>query len=290
MKKQLQTQFLTRQYMLAKDFEIYYYKDLVPTKVALHAHDYYEFYFFIEGDVSIQIGQTLYPVTYGDMMLIPPHVRHRPCFHDTNVPYRRFVFWISQEYCKHLAELSPDYMYLFEYVSAGKNYLFHCDRISFNAVQSRILGLIEEMRSNRFGKNAQITLSVNDLILHLNRMVHERLEPVAQPDISLYQNLCNYINEHLDENLSLDNLAAEFFLSKYHIAHIFKEHTGLSVHQYITKKRLALCREALLGNSSITDACHSCGFSDYSAFYRAFKKEYGISPKDWLRSFPELPL
>lgn len=289
MKKKLQTQFSSRQYMLAKDFEIYYYSDPVPSEVALHAHDYYEFYFFLEGDVSIQAGKTLYPVTHGDIMLIPPHVRHRPCFHDLHVPYRRFVFWISQEYCRQLAGFSPDYIFLFNYAVQKGNFLFHCDRVSFNAVQSRILALIEEMRADRFGKDAQISLCVNDLILHLNRMVHEQLFPTQQPDTSLYQNLCRYIQEHLEENLSLEKLSAEFFLSKYHIAHIFKEYTGLSVHQYITKKRLALCREALSCNSNITDVCHSCGFSDYSAFYRAFKKEYGISPKEWLKSFPELP-
>ena len=53
------------------------------------------------------------------------------------------------------------------------------------------------------------------------------------------------------------------------------------IHQYITKKRLALCREAILGQMSITEAYQTFGFGDYSSFYRAFKKEYGISPKDF---------
>ncbi len=281
MKKQLQTEFSDRQYMLAKDFEIYYYSDQAPMEVPLHAHDYYEFYFFMEGEISIQIDKTRYPVTYGDIMLIPPHIRHRPLIHGTNIPYRRFVFWISREYCDHLRELSADYVYLMEYVLKNKNYLFHCDKIAFNAVQSRILRLIEEMRSERFGKNALITLCVNELILHLNRMAYEKLHANVPLDESLYQNLCRFIEEHIEEDLSLERLSAEFFVSKYHIAHIFKDNIGLSVHQYITKKRLTLCREAIIANTGITDACQSFGFGDYSSFYRAFKKEYGMSPKEW---------
>ena len=79
----------------------------------------------------------------------------------------------------------------------------------------------------------------------------------------------------------MDTLAKKFFVSKYHIAHVFKENIGLSIHQYITKKRLDLCQEAISGGMSIKDAYHQYGFGDYSSFFRAFKKEYGISPKDY---------
>ncbi|MCI7812807.1 MAG: AraC family transcriptional regulator [Lachnospiraceae bacterium] len=282
MKKNLQTAFHTRQYMLSKDFEIYYYDDRNLKKVDLHTHDYYEFYFFLEGDVSIQIGKKEYPFQFGDIMLVPPHVPHRPIIHSVETPYRRFVFWISQEYCNHLLELSSDYVYLMQYVQVSKTYVFHNDRITFNAIQSRILRLLEEMHSDHFGRKPQISLYVNDLILYMNRLIHQRNNPKSQSEEgSLYFRLLEYIEEHLDEDLSLEKLALEFYVSKYHIAHVFKEHLGMSIHQYITKKRLALCHEAILGNMSITEAYRTFGFGDYSSFYRAFKKEYGISPKDF---------
>ena len=122
------------------------------------------------------------------------------------------------------------------HVQATHTYLYHNDRVSFNAVQPKALRLIEEMQSDKFGKEAQIPLSVNDLILHLNRMIYERLHPARQHEgLALYQNISQYIEEHLNEDLSLDRLAREFYVSKYHIAHIFKDSIGISVHQYITK-------------------------------------------------------
>ncbi len=282
MKKKLQTTFQARQYMLSRDFELYFYDDRSLSKVEAHSHDYYEFYFFMEGDVSMQIGRNTYPVRYGDAMLIPPHIPHRAIIHSQNVPYRRFVFWISKEFCETLRQTSPYYVYAIDYVKKNKHYFCHLDQIAFNSLQSKMMRLLEEMQSERFGKDLQITLYVDDFMLTINRLIHDMLEPKEHAsDASLYTNLMDYIEEHLDEELSLERLADEFYVSKYHIAHVFKDNIGLSIHQYITKKRLSKCQEAIRANMNITEIYHTYGFGDYSSFYRAFKKEYGISPKEY---------
>lgn len=282
MKKKLQSTFESRQYMLSRDFELYYYDDKDLAKVESHSHNYFEFYFFIEGDVSMQIGKQTYRVRSGDMMLIPPHVPHRLIIHSPKTPYRRFVFWISKEFYEHLSQLSSAYMYLIEYVDAHKDYLFQMDPVSFNTLQSKMIRLLEEMHAERFGKDEQIALYISDFILHINRLVYEKNEPKNQPlNTSLYSNLVEYIEQHLDEDLTLERLADEFYVSKYHIAHVFKENVGLSIHQYITKKRLSLCQEAIRAKMNISEVYHAYGFGDYSSFYRAFKKEFGISPKEF---------
>lgn len=282
MKQNLQSTFNPRQYMLSRDFEIYYYNDINPNKVDYHTHDYYEFYFFLEGAVSIQIEQEIYPLRFGDIMLIPPGTAHRLVIHDRNVRYRRFVFWISLAYCESLGASSSDYTYLMRKATDDKIHIFHNDRISFNMIQTKIIRLLEEIHSERFGKKVQIPLCVNDLVLHVNRIIYEQDFPESRSgESSLYEKLLAYIEEHIDEELSLDELAETFYVSKYHIAHIFKENLGMSIHQYIMKKRLSLCSEALLSNESISGVYSSFGFGDYSSFYRAFKKEYGISPKEF---------
>ena len=273
MRKKLQSTFQVRQNMVSRDFELFYYDDRYLSKIDAHTHNYYEFYFFVEGNISMQVGKDTYPIQFGDAMLIPPNMPHRAIIHNPEVPYRRFVFWISKEYYEHLAEISPCFTYAIDYASKNKQYVCHLDQISLNSLQSKMLRLLEEM---------QIELYVEDFMLSINRLVYDILEPKqVTSDASLYTKLVEYIEEHLEEELSLEKLSEEFYVSKNHIAHAFKDYIGLSIHQFITKKRLALCQEAIRANMNITDVYHMYGFGDYSSFYRAFKKEYGISPKEY---------
>ena len=282
MKKNLKTQFLTRQYMLSKDYELYYYSDSHMADVDSHTHDYYEFYFFLEGAVSYLIEKQLYSLKAGDVVAIPPGIHHKAVIHNFEKPYRRFVLWISIDYYERIRQMSEDYFYIIRLAREKKQYVFPNDAVAFSSIQSRIFHLIEEIHWDRFGKEEKIFIGICDLFLHLSRLVYENNHPrKLKEDQNLYENIIQYIDTQLDQDLSLERLAGKFYASKYHIAHIFKENTGISIHQYIMKKRLAACQDAILSNISITKAYLMFGFKDYSSFYRAFKKEYGISPKEF---------
>ena len=281
MKKKLQTAFTTRQYMLSRDFEIYYYNEKYTSKIEMHTHNYYEFYFFIEGDVQIQIENEIYPLKCGDMVIIPPGRRHRAVVEQSNCPYRRFVFWVSREYAGNLMEQSAEYGYLMQQAQVQGKLIYSHDVVEFNTIQYKIFQLIEETQMERYGREARIPLLVSDLILHLNREIYEKEHPVKIKEENLYQNLIYYIEEHLEEELSLEKLAGAFFVSRYYVAHVFKEQAGISVHQYILKKRMQASREAILGGENISQVYERFGFRDYSSFYRAFRREYGMSPKEY---------
>ncbi len=130
-------------------------------------------------------------------------------------------------------------------------------------------------RLDSYAKEQPVCLTVLnsvivELLYNLNRQVkksnnlnykHEKIK-----------NILTYINSNLSEDLSLEDIAAKFFLTKQHLCKIFKENTGFSVNKYISYKRVVVVRELYLKGMSLSQACSEAGFNDYSAFYRAYSK------------------
>ena len=281
MKGNLRSAFNTRQNMQSKDFEAFYYSDLNFQTLPAHTHDYYEFYLFLEGDLDLEISGHARPLHPGDMALVPPGVSHHALMHSSDRPYRRFVLWVSQEYVARLLKESPDYVFLMQRAATSSRCYYHFHEAEFSSIQSRLIRLLEEFHSNRYGRNAAVYLALNDLLLYMNRIIYEREHPVVSGSGDLMQEITLFIDEHLTEDLSLDVLANHVCLSKYYIAHYFKDSLGISIHQYITKKRLQSCSEAIAAGSDITRTFDEYGFRDYSSFYRMFRKEYGMSPREY---------
>ncbi len=282
MKKELSTGFNERQYMNSGEFEVFFYNDIDLDHVTDHSHPYYEIYFFLSGDVTYDIEGQKYELQYGDYLMIPPEVRHHPVFHSRGRDYRRFVLWISRPYYESMLEKSPDFGYSFQYVERERQYRFRTDFITFQDIQGRLLDMIEECRGTRAFHELNAHLMVHSFLLQINRITYDMLHmvPAAYENV-LYLNVCDYINNHLDEDLSLDKLASFFYVSKFHISHVFKENMGISLHQYILKKRLQASKNGILSGIPFNELFHQYGFTDYTSFYRAFKKEFGLSPKEF---------
>ena len=122
-------------------------------------------------------------------------------------------------------------------------------------------------------------------MVQLNRMIRksEGQELSQQQFSPLVQKALHYISEHISQNLSLEEIAGACFVSKYYLAHAFGKEMGISVYRYIMLRRLLLSRQMLLAGEPAGQVSAACGFSDYTSFYRAFRAEYGISPRDFAK-------
>ena len=88
----------------------------------------------------------------------------------------------------------------------------------------------------------------------------------------------SYVNRNLTSPLSLDALAREFYVSKYHLCRSFRRQVGASIFEYIATKRHALAESYLEGGMSAAEVAERVGYTDYSAFYRSYVKRAGHSP------------
>ena len=94
--------------------------------------------------------------------------------------------------------------------------------------------------------------------------------------------ILEYIDANFMNHISLEMLEDEFFLSKSYISRVFKRHTGVSIIEHLQIKRIFEAQKLLVeADTSVTDICFKCGFSNIQHFYRCFKKVTGLNPGTW---------
>ncbi|MEA1915469.1 MAG: AraC family transcriptional regulator [Campylobacterota bacterium] len=99
----------------------------------------------------------------------------------------------------------------------------------------------------------------------------------------LSNNLMNYINNHIDTDINIDQIAVDYDVSKFHLHRIFKEQMGMNIYETIKSIRLQKASNLLITNrySTITEIANMCGYSSQTSFIRAFKARFDQTPKYW---------
>ena len=116
-------------------------------------------------------------------------------------------------------------------------------------------------------------------MVHLNRAAFKnRLEFLDTENHSKVAEILQYINDNLTEDLSIGHIADTFFISKYYMMRQFKQETGYTLGNYISRKRLLLAKELILSGAAPAQACFDCGYRDYSTFSRAYRRLFSESP------------
>ncbi len=274
--------FDTRQNMHRPHFEVFHYREPKTNGVEVHHHDFYEVYFLLVGDVSYWVEGQTYHIEPGDLLLINPMVLHRPVIAADSSVYERIVLWINKNYLEHFAEDGVCLTHCFE--NETENYI-NLLRPSTATQKAELTGRLGELVRESYGNDYGSTLYAESIFLQfmieLNRMAKKsspKLKEEKDTSALASQTLA-YINEHYCEELSLEGLAQMFFVSKYHLSHEFSKSVGTGVYRYIMLKRLTIAKQFLSEGMPPGEACIRSGFKDYTTFFRAFKAEYGISPK-----------
>lgn len=253
--------------------------------VALHSHTYVEILFcHSAAGVEYLVGPDRYKLQKGDIVLIPPGVSHRPIFPEQlSEPYVRDVLWINTDFLKSLEDAFPpsavaDRNRTTLIRTAGTNWAFLGDL--FQA------GVQEEERKKK-GWEAIVMGNTLKILAYLDRAYDERgTDSLRAEKPELLDKVMAYIEEHYAEHLAVSDIAHRFYVSDSSISHHFKQKMGISIYQYVTQRRLISAKNLISKGMALEQVAARVGFSDYSAFYRAFKQEYGISPRQY-RSIQE---
>ena len=150
-------------------------------------------------------------------------------------------------------------------------------------VETIALSMLSELRSDGLGGKLYVESLANLLGIHLLRQ-HSSVKPPSLPravglDRTTLRRVSTYIEEHLDEGLSLSAIAAVASLSPYHFARRFKASTGFAPHQYVIGRRIERAKLLLsTTNWSLTTIAHTVGFAHESHLALHFRRLTGLLP------------
>ena len=187
---------------------------------------------------------------------------------DPRFPYERIVLSFD---AKLLTDLEPGSVLLQPFFDrkAGQRNLYHPDP----ACTAHLLAMTEPD-----GNRATIFANLVLLLQKLCRRFGQTTDQTFTPD-SVEQKMIRYINQNIQDELSVESLCKLFYLSRPQLARRFRIATGTSIGRYITAKRMLLARQLLLQGQKPMTVYASCGYRDYATFFRAYKAYFGHSPR-----------
>lgn len=274
--------FDSRQSMKNKRFEVFHYRDKKLSNVGLHHHDFFEIYFFLSGRVTFRVEGRAYHLEPGDLLLINPQELHQPEIGPDTL-YERIVLWIDRGYLAELCRMADaDLGVCFDNEAPSHTNLLRPSKLRRAALSQLLDRLTREYYSSELGSFAYAQGLLVQFMVEVNRLARmssSQTVKLEEPD--LVSQVLSYIGSHYQESITLESLAGEFYVSKYHLSHEFSHRVGTSVYRYVIFRRLLQARESIAAGQAPGEVYQSCGFGDYANFYRAFKGEYGISPREY---------
>ncbi len=257
---------------LAPSLSFHHTLDLSPDEkdFQMHIHDEFEILLLISGDIEYCVETAVYPMKAGSL-LITRHMEAHRTHILSKAPYERYCINFSAGCLEALSEKN-DILSPFLNRPLGQGNLFLPD--SFQNFKP--LDFFKAMEKN--SSKEKILIYLLTLLFEINDAFSCRQFKKENENKNTIDCIVEYVNANLFNELSLSRLSAEFFLSASQISRLFKNATGSSLWNYVQFKRLAAAQQLLREGASASEAGEKCGFKDYSVFYRAYVKQFKVSP------------
>ena len=270
---------------LDRDFRFVHLRDSNAQDFEYHHHDFDKIVLLMGGKVTYMVEGTAYFLRPGDLLLVGRNQVHKPVI-DPSEPYDRIVIWAEEGFLQRHSRPDCPLDQCFRLADRRGFDLMRLDADTRRTLQGLVERLEQSFKDDRFGAGLLQESYFLQLMVFVNRIMLDDTtvldETTGREDGKIRQ-IMRYIGEHLREPLTVEQLAGQVYISKYHFMRRFKAETGVTVHQYVNQKRLFLAARLLQEGIPAVQAAEDCGFEDYSTFVRAFKKAFGKTPRDYIK-------
>lgn len=243
-----------------------------------HFHEHYEIYLFMSGDITLFVNDISYTPRRGDLFVFNSNDIHKTLNHQPDK--------LQECYCIHFLPLITS-----AYSTERTNLLscffdearkgIHLSSKELESFCSKIEQMISIQKKEDYGSDVLLKTTLIELLVQINLLYQSGKTKSTQIKNTMVNKLISYINEHIQEDLTLEHLAQVVSVDKNYLCKAFKLATGSTIWQYIIAKRISLAQQLLVSGESVQTACLSSGFNDYAHFARTFKNIVGMTAREY---------
>ncbi len=267
-------------YVVNEPYELYYKNEASAFPVGAHTHNAAEIYLTLTDLPDALLNDTVSSIRRGTLIIIPPFCVHQ-LYHEKDVIYERYIMNIDIAWLDNILYGNKDFTEALKH-SDRPLILPLSDRVlvTLTAALNHLLPVIKE-------KTIKSTAEFFSTLSILNSAVQDARRNTSFDSIIITKSqktvndIIAYINNHLEENITLSEISDYFFLNKDYLARLFMKHTHTSIGRYISIQRIAKSQEYLRSGMSVSEVSEKMGFSSYAYFFKVFQKMTGISPSQY---------
>ena len=262
---------------LLENFRLFHLKTQGQEGVDYHYHEFCKLLLLVSGKGHYTVDGRRYLLEPGDAVLIGSRSVHRPEL-EGDPTYERIILYIDPGF---LAREGREDCALTDLFDGSRGHVLRLKNPARQRIFTMAAELEQELSGSGYGRAVMSQAMLLRLLVQLGRGLSQsefRSPDPLPPEHSRIPELMRYMETHLAEDLDIDSLAEQFYISKYHMMRLFRAQTGYTVHGYLSHRRLLHARELIRSGMRATEACYRSGFRSYSSFTRAYHKHFGTTP------------
>ena len=226
----------------------------------------------LSGSGTLMYAGKNYPLKKGSCFFIDCMT---PYYHQSNDDDPWELIWVHFQ-----GATTPEYYHFFSGFSAPAFM-----PASFGELQDKFNSLLDVNKESNLSAEIASSRLIMDILSIILQEITKPKETTTPNKINL-EKVRSYLDEHYTEKFSLDDLAEEFFISKFHLSREFKTMYGITLNHYVIAKRITLAKRLLrFSPYTLEEIAQQCGFYDASYFNKQFKKSEGISASDFRKKW-----
>lgn len=261
------------------------YASALPSVRNFHMHEFYEIYLLLEGELNFYIDKSCYHLLPGSLIILNDLEVHK-AVSITGMPHRRIYIHIPQEFFhRYGTSITPSLDYCFINRVRGERNLLLLDKEEFLKYEGLYFQMKKARYSDSYGSELLMETYLVQLLLLVNNLFMQRTSSLPNLYSEDVRRIVKYVEEHIRESLSLDQIADDLSISKYYMCHQFKQQTGTTIFQHLLLHRISLAKSLLQQGKNASETSELAGFGNYTNFITSFREITGYSPKQYQLQF-----